>query len=75
MSFLKMMSFAEAYEVLEACRAALREWFDVVNLESHAHIARWYLAFSVSFLNGCSQWCRNRSTHMRNRLDIYTIDN
>jgi hypothetical protein len=32
MCFLQMMSLAEAYEVLQAGSAALREWFDVIYL-------------------------------------------
>jgi hypothetical protein len=74
MRFLKMMSFAEPHKVLEACRATLREGFYVVYLESDAHIARWYLADTVSFLNSTAQWRRDVSAHMRNRLDIYSIN-
>jgi len=50
MRFLKMMSFAEAHEVLEACGPALREGDDVVYLESDAHIARWYLTDTITLL-------------------------
>ena len=74
MCFLQMMSLTESHEVLKACRATLREWFDVINLESDAHIARWYLTHSITFFNRCSQWCRDVSSHMRNRLDVYSID-
>ena len=74
MCFLQMMSLTESHEVLKACRAALREGFDVINLESDAHVACWYLADTVSFLNRGAQWCRDVSAHMRNRLDVYSID-
>ncbi len=50
MCFLEMMSLAEPYEVLHAGGAALSEGFDVIYLESNAHVACWYLADPISLL-------------------------
>ncbi len=67
--------FAEAHEILKACRAALSEGFDVINLESDAQIARRYLADTVALLNCSPQWCRDVPPHVSNRLDVYAINN
>jgi hypothetical protein len=75
MCFLKVMSFTQPHKVLKGCCATLGEGHDVIYLESDTHVACWYLADTIALLNGCSQWCRNCPAHMRNRLDIYSIDN
>ena len=74
MCFLKVMSFTEPHKVLEGCGAALREGFDVINLEADAHVARWHLTDTVPLLNRGAQRCRDVSAHMGNRLDVYSID-
>jgi len=74
MRFLKVMSSAEAHEILKACCTTLSKGFDVVNLESYGHVACWDLADAIAFLDSGAQWCRDCSAHMRNRLDVGAID-
>ncbi len=59
MSFLKVVSLAEAYKVLEACRAALSEGFYVIDLQTKTHIAGRDLTDTIALLDSGAQWCRD----------------
>ena len=64
MRFLKMMSFAEAHEVLKACRTTLREGDDVIDLEADVHIACRDLTDSVALLETGAEFCGYCPPHM-----------